>query len=119
MAARLDILLQRNEDWARSWLVRDGTGQPVDLTGFTVEMQAKRRLDNAATVASGVCTVGNPGGGQFTTILRASEGHVLSTFGNALQVSNLPYDIRLVDSDGYKTVLVSGVIILTRGVTRD
>jgi hypothetical protein len=117
MAYALDITLRRNEDWARLFRVTDGEGNPVSLAGWSVAMQVKSRLDNTTVVATGSCAITLANLGWFTVTLRASEGNPLASYGDPLQIENLPYDIRLTSPDGVKIDFVAGTIILLRGVT--
>lgn len=116
MAFQIDIPLRRNEDWAREWLITDGAGNAVDLTGWTAALQVKSRLNNSAVVASALIDI-EPEAGRITTVLRASEGHPLQSFGSPVQTENLPFDFRLTDPSGLKVDVAAGVVILSRGVT--
>lgn len=118
MAARMDIALQRNEDWARTFIVTAG-GEPVDLTGWSAEMQIKSRVDNATIIATADCSIDAPTAGLIDVHVAASEGSPLNSYGSPIQTENLPYDLRLIDPDGNKIALVGGIIILTRGVTQN
>lgn len=119
MAARLDIYVARNEHWGRSVRLLNADRTPIDLTGCTIQMQIKSRTDNAAIVATGECIIDRAETGEFTIRLNAAEGSALGEYGDQLQTANLPYDVRLVDGDGFKLDLLSGVVILNRGVTRN
>jgi hypothetical protein len=115
MPARLDIYLQRNEDWSRSLYV-SAAGQPIDLTGMTVAMQVRDKLAQTL-VASATCELSDPTNGEITVTLKASEGSALASYGNPIQTANLPYDIRITENDGFQTILFAGLVILARGET--
>jgi hypothetical protein len=115
MPARLDIPLQRNEDWSRTITVA-AEGEPIDLTGMTIAMQVRDKLSQFL-VAEAECDVTDPVNGEVTITLKASAGSPLSTYGAAIQLANLPYDLRVTESDGFQTVLFAGNVILTRGET--
>jgi hypothetical protein len=117
MALHIDIALRRNEDWARAWTVRDRNKVAVDLTGWAVDMQVRSRLDNNALLAAATCAITDPAAGIFTTVIRASEGFPLSTYGDPLHTISLPYDIRLTDPAGIRVVLVAGLVTLSRGIS--
>lgn len=117
MAERVDIYLQRNEDWGRSLLVCDHEGEPIDLTGMLVAMQVRQKLDQQLVATAEVAITDAPGG-EVQVVLRASEGSQLSAYGAAIQVANLHYDCRLTDVDGFDTILFGGVVVLSRGETK-
>jgi hypothetical protein len=117
MAARLDIALQRNEDWARSIVLTDDDGAPIDLTGCTLAMQVREKLSQALIASAEIEIVDAVGGFVGITLL-ASEGTPLGRYGASIQVANLHYDLRMIDSGGSKVPLLAGIIILSRGETR-
>lgn len=119
MAARIDILLRRNEDWGRAFILRRKNGQPYDLTGCTGQFHVRSRLNNAALVAAGELDFSQGAYGRVTATLRASEDTPLNTYGSPLQVENLPFDIRLKLPTGFRIDLVAGTVILSRGVAHD
>lgn len=120
MAAQMNISVQRNEDWARLWSVKNPkTGQPFNISGWSIAMQVKSKLNNSAVIASADCAIYDGPRGLFTTILKASEGTPLNAYGSPIQTENLPYDIRVTTGSGLKIALVSGVIILNRGTTQN
>lgn len=119
MAASIDIPLRRNEVWGRTLTLSDPSGQPYDLTGATAQFHVRSRLDNSALVASGAVDLSDAVSGKLSVTLRADEGQPLYSYGNPLQTSNLPFDIRIKLPSGIKRDLVAGVVILTRGISHD
>jgi hypothetical protein len=117
MPYRLDIPLQRNEAWERGFKLTDRAGAPIDLTNRTVEMQVKNRLVAAGYIQQAVITVTDVLHGMFNALLSAQVGNPLHGIGDPLQTIELPYDIRLAESDGTPRVLISGYVILSRGIT--
>lgn len=116
MPARLDIDLQRNEDWARALFLTDNDGSPIDLTGMTVAMQVRDKLSQSL-IETAEITVVDADGGEIGVVLRASEGSTLSKYGSPIRTANLHYDIRLTDADGLSVVLFGGLVVLSRGET--
>lgn len=117
MPARLDIALQRNEDWARTLTLTDTKGAPIDLTGCTLAMQVRDKLTQVL-IATGAIEIVHAPTGLIGVTLRASEGTPLGRYGSGIQVANLHYDLRMIDSGGTKVALLAGIIILSRGETR-
>lgn len=120
MAARLDICLQRNEDWDPVLLfIWPDTQEPIDLTGCTVAMQVRERLDGGgdAPIASATCTISDATAGKVDVLLLGSSGP-LASYGNPIQTANLVHDMRVTDPDGVQVIVFSGTLILLRGVTQ-
>lgn len=115
MAAHLDIYLQRNEDWSRTVYVT-ADGDPIDLSSMTAVMQVRDKLTQAL-IATATIEMVDPARGEMTVTLKASEGSPLSAYGAALQIVNLPYDLRVTESDGFQTILFVGQVVLSRGET--
>lgn len=115
MGPRLDIALQRNEDWGRELALTSG-GEPIDLTGSSVALQIRDKLSQTIITSAAVEIVDAINGAVQVTI----RGSIppLSTYGAQIQVANLHYDVRLTDPDGFKTILFGGVLVLYRGETR-
>jgi hypothetical protein len=116
MPGRLDIALQRNEDWSRTLFLADQDGLPVDLRGCSAAMQIRDKLSQTL-IAEAEITIIDALNGEVGVFLRASEGSALAAYGVAIQTANLHYDFRLTDLDNVRVVLFSGLIILTRGET--
>ena len=115
----MDIALQRNEDYARIWqFADDATGQRIDLTGRQVTLQVRQRLENGgAPLTTATVTVTDAANGEAEVFLRASSGP-LATYGDPLHTVLLPYDATIRDpADDVTVALVSGHVILSRGVT--
>lgn len=81
-------------------------------------MQVKSRVDNATVIASGTITVIDAAHGELSVRLKSSGSSPLASYGSPLQTVNLRYDVVLTYPDGISMPLVTGKIILSRGVTQ-
>lgn len=117
MPARLDIAMQRNEDFARAFTVTDDAGEPIDLTGYTIRLQIKDRLDNTTVIQSAVVTITGASEGMFDVVIDGGTGSALASYGDPLLSYELPYDLIATDDAGRATALIAGYLILSRGVT--
>jgi hypothetical protein len=117
MAAPYDIALQRGEDWSVGWQLCESDDSPIDLTDCVIAGQVRPTLDNTALIATFDAEVTDPLNGEITLTLKASEGSPLYAYGNALQVTRLPFDIRLIYPDESPRFLIAGHVVLSRGVT--
>jgi len=120
MPARMDICLQRNEDWAPTLVfIWPDDGKPIDLTGCTMAMHVRDKLTNTgAPIATGTCTITSAIDGTVQILLLGSSGP-LASYGNPLHAANLYYDIRATDPDGIHVIVFAGKLILERGITHD
>jgi hypothetical protein len=116
MPARLDIAMQRNEDWARVMQISDEEG-PVDVTGWTFEMQVRERTNNdGAPIETATIEITDPENGEISIVLPGHSGQ-LASYGNQLQTVRRPVDLVAIEPDGFRTTLSAGYVILSRGVS--
>jgi hypothetical protein len=112
MPVRLDIALQRNEDWSRILTISDAAG-PVDITGWTFLMQVRPRLSQTLLITAAEIEIIDAPNGKISIFLAR-----LST-GDNLQTVQLPYDLIAIEPDEYQTAFLTGYIILSRGVSHE
>lgn len=115
MPALMDIAIQRNEDWSRDITIRDEAA-PIDITGWSFLMQVKRRLNNATPIDAAAVSVVDAPNGKIEVALPAVGA--LHSYGDPLHTYQLPYDLIAIEPDGYRTALIAGNIILSRGVSQ-
>lgn len=113
----LDIPLQRNEDWVRQIILTDSADQPLNLTGCTLDMWVKSRHDNDVVLAYADIVIVSPLEGELLVTLRASDDAPLASYGSPLQTVNLRYDMVMHTPDDINLALLTGSVILSRGVT--
>jgi hypothetical protein len=116
MPACMDIALRRNEAFSRTIFIADDTGAPIDLTGATLAMQVRDKVAQAL-IATADIEITDGANGEITITLDASAGSALNSYGNPIQAAQLPYDLRMVDTDGTPVDLIAGLITLSRGET--
>jgi hypothetical protein len=117
MAARLDIMLQRNEGWAKTLRITDSDDVPIDLTGCVLAMQVREKLTQTLITQAEV-TIENASVGIVSIVLPGGPGSALGRYGSPIQTVNLHHDLLMTDSQGAPVVLFSGVVVLSRGETR-
>ena len=114
---QLDIVIQTNEDLSLPFYYYsdDAMTIPIDLTGYVISMQLRKRTDSTTTIADWSTSTGeittDPTNGAFT--LDVPE----STLA-AITDSTAVYDISLVDSSSNTDVILKGNISFVEGVTR-
>lgn len=115
MAATFHIRLGRNEDYLKDWALTDDDGAPLDLTGWTLELDIKERLATSI-VQSADLMVTDAVNGVLGVYIPGGPMAPISLIGNALQDIALVYDLRGTDVDGFRTVFVRGTLTMIRGV---
>lgn len=114
-AARYPIRIEQGATWRTVLTVKDDTGQPVDLTGYTARMQIRQDYDTTTvlaelTTANGGITI-NGDNGQVTLLI-ADEDTAAYTWTSGV------YDLELVSGSGDVTRLLQGPASLDLEVTR-
>jgi hypothetical protein len=101
-----DLKPYRGDSWSQTFrLKRDGT--PVNLTGATVESEA--RLANDAATTPLVVTIADAASGLIT--LRLPVG--------GLPVGGYVYDVEVAEPGGTITTWIRGRLTVTRDVTNE
>ena len=87
---------------------------PVNLTGYTADMQVRQFTDSAITIelstANGRAVI-NAGLGQVVLTLTAAETA-------ALTANNYQYDLNLTSPDGYVYKILQGAFVVNNSVTQ-
>lgn len=87
---------------------------PVDLTGYSADMQVRQFTDSAIEVelstANGKIVI-NPGLGQIAMTLTATQTA-------ALTANSYQYDLNLTSPDGYVYKILQGAFVVNESVTQ-
>lgn len=113
-AAYWKIRVEQGATWRRVLTLKDASGAPVDLTGYTARMQVRETLDAptpllSLAVGSGI-SIDGPAG-QITLVI-ADEASTAWTWRYGL------YDLELESSGGEVERLLKGEFEVDREVTR-
>lgn len=115
MAASLDIEVPRNGDYFAGWTLRDqNTGEPLDVTGWTLAMQVRHVAGQGSVVASAQFSGRIDHAGYFDVLLLGSD---FAAVPGGSEIVRLAYDFRATDADGVRVIETRGQIILIPGVT--
>jgi hypothetical protein len=110
-AATYNILIEQNANFSISVTVQDGSGNPIDLTGNTIESQI-REYPTGIIFDNFEINVTNASQGQFTLSLSASQTLALPVIG-------MEYDVLMTLSDGVtKQRLMEGKISISEPITQ-
>lgn len=110
-----DFVIYQGATWLHTITWKSGDDQlPVDLTGYTARLQARGKVENAATFLD--LTTENGG-----IALSGAEGIIVLEIG-AADTANIVqsgvYDLELQAADGVVTRLLMGNLTLSKEVTR-
>jgi hypothetical protein len=83
---------------------------PLDLTGYSFKAQMRKSY-SSSTAYTFTCTIGSPTTGQ---IILTMDSAVTTTVKSGRYL----YDIEMVDSTGYKSRPVEGVVIVSPQITQ-
>jgi hypothetical protein len=122
VAGRYDIDCEKGATFRRVVQWSDGSGSPVNLTGYTARMQVRESFASTSTVASlttsnGGITLAHSTGG-ITLYLSAIQTAALSTSAAFADTWEGVYDLELVAGNGDVTRLLSGAFLVVPEVTR-
>lgn len=115
-AGEHNFTIEQGTTHRMTFLWEDSNGVPINLTGYTARMQARKGYNASdvlfdASTANGMITL-TPATGEVLIVLPES---VTSTF----KWPQALYDIELTSSDGTVTRLLQGSIDISREVTRN
>lgn len=107
----------RGDTWLRSWVIKDSTGAPVDLTGASARLHVRPQegTDNAddlilaATVGDGLTI--NAGAGRVD--LRVESADMV------LDPETYRFELELTDGDGVVRTIEQGRLMIIEDVARD
>jgi hypothetical protein len=117
-AASVDLSVEQGAYWDQQLVWKDANGDPVDLTGYTADMQVRENILSPTVIVE--LTTENDkitlGGalGTIDLVLTAAETAALGGDGSHSWV----YDLQLNPADDEKVVLARGRFNVVGAVTR-
>lgn len=114
-AGTLKLVIDQGATYKNTLTWLDSTSSPVDLTGYSAQMQIKASEKSSAalielTDVNGRIILGTTGG---TIVLSLTPAETA-----ALTFSKASYDLFLTDSSGAATRLVQGAVQLNKSITK-
>lgn len=107
------LLLDRGQDFEAVFRLVDGAGDPLDLAGYDVRLQARTFFgENSVSVldvslSAGTLTLTDPG--EITLPLTAAET-------SALPPGRFPYKVELIDPSLKQLPVQAGTLVITTGI---
>lgn len=120
-AAILDLTLEQGSDFSKHFIYRVG-GNPLDLTGYTLQGQIRARPSAAEVLATFSFAFDTPRStGGFTMVLSAAASNAIPVGDEAnLTLNRAYYDVLLVtpSPELKATRILQGRVVVSPGVTR-
>jgi len=118
MAAKCyNITIEQGADFQLELVYQDDNGDPIDLTGYTAEMQIREKLTTdppflTLSTANGRIVIDGPNGSITLSIANADTAALTQTAG--------VYDLELTSGDATPVIvrLIEGQVKISQEVTR-
>jgi len=114
MSKFVQLSFPQGDDKTYKFYVKDKDGNPINLIGATLESQIRKDY-NGDVVATFDCELVDPYNGTFTAKMDNETSSSLPIKGSK---TRFVFDIELTYSNGDKTKIVYGNLVITREVTR-
>jgi hypothetical protein len=115
-AGNKNLTIDQGADFFITFVYKDSAGVPINLTGFTANMQLRANYDSALAALS-LST--NPSGGiTITPTLGQISVRATAAQTGAVPALDYVYDLEITSSGGIVTRLIQGRAVVTPQVTR-
>ena len=111
--AKLDLCLYRSDNFVHQITWVDDAGEPINLTGYTARMQARKAIGNSTVLMTATDTDGLTLGGAAGTI----DIELPPSKTNIATVDNV-YDLEVTSPSSFVTTLVQGEFVVIQDITR-
>ena len=107
------VRLHRGDTWRRTWLLRQPSGEPVDLTGASARLHVRDAygvLVLAASIADGRITI-TPAQGRVEMAVPYAA--------TAIAPGSYRYDMELTHADGTRQTVEQATLVVLEDMSRD
>ena len=111
MAKPRPAQIYRGDTWLRSWIIKDSTGVPVDLTGASARMHVRNTddLTLSVSVGTGLTITADAGRVDLRVDAVDTAKFALTTYR---------FDLEITFADGIVRTIEQGRLIVVEDVTR-
>lgn len=113
MSSNTRLVIQQGTTWGISWPITDDQGNPLDVTGYTVQAQIRPSKDSAEVLHEFSTQAGNALAEQNAVTLS-----VPPATSSAWSWRNGVYDVELTDPQGRVARIAEGMVTISPEVTR-
>lgn len=119
MAETCDLTINAGATWLVTLMLKDESGNPIDITGAEGRSQIRKTAKSADVLASPKVEVVDAVTGKLEISLTADETSALPTTGtNHLQMDSWVYDVVLTYLGGTVERIINGSVRVSPEVTR-
>lgn len=112
MAAYIELFMDQGADFRTIInLADDITNTYLNLTGYQVRSQMRRSYYSVNASANIVCSITGVGNGEITMSMTSANT-------SNIKAGRYLFDLETIDSTGYVTRAIEGIITVTPQVTR-
>lgn len=111
--AQLDLCLYRSDNFNHQITWLDSDGNPIDLTGYTAKMQARKTVTSTTVLMTATDSSGLILGGVAGTI-----DIQLAPAQTDISNKDNVYDLEVTSPVGFVTTIVQGLFVVVQDVTR-
>jgi hypothetical protein len=113
MAEQYSFTIDQGATWTLNITYKDSTGTAINLTGYTAEMQVRRKFDSDTPVL----TLSTSNGGITIVGATGTLNLVATDEQAAIDAGLYVYDLEL-STGGVRTRLIQGTVTVSGEVTR-
>jgi hypothetical protein len=113
IAGIYNFTIDQGSTWTLQIVYNDSNGNPINLTGYTAEMQVRRKFDSDTAVL----TLSTSNGGITIVPLTGTLNLVATDEQAAIAAGLYVYDLEL-STGGVRTRLIQGTVTVSGEVTR-
>ena len=113
IAGIYNFTLDQGSTWTLQIVYKDSNGNPINLTGYTAEMQVRRKFDSDTAVL----TLSTSNGGITIVGATGTLNLIATDEQAAIDPSLYVYDLEL-STGGVRTRLIQGTVTVSGEVTR-
>lgn len=113
MTVNTRLVIQQGTSWAISWPITDESGEPMDLSGFTVAAQIRPSHESGEVLHEFTTEVGNAAVVQSSVMLSLAPA-----VSSSWSWRNGVYDVELTDPAGRVARIAEGSVVVSPEVTR-
>lgn len=113
-ARDLDIEVPRNGSYFASWQITDYEHDPIDLTDYVFEMDARTMAGTGAIISSATITLA----GAVDGIINVQwDGSSFASVPLVTEIVTLAYDLKMAGADSVARIIARGQVVLFPGVS--
>lgn len=114
MASQYNLTMDQGSDWFLSLQYKDGSGNPIDLTGYTAAMQLRQYYESTTAALTLTTTAGI----TITPLTGSIDIHATATQTAAVPGGKYVYDLEIKSAGNIVTRLIQGIMTVSAEATR-